>query len=64
VWSPKVAERGITAVLTPVMERKGMDRSPLGLLERVVELDKMGELERVRRRSVLHRSHSFSAKCF
>jgi hypothetical protein len=29
------------------MERQGRDRSPLGLLERVVELDKVGELERL-----------------
>jgi hypothetical protein len=36
----------------------------LELLERVVELDKVGELERVRRRSTLHRSCSFSAKGF
>jgi hypothetical protein len=31
------------------MERQGRDRSPLGLLERVVEIGKVGELERVRR---------------
>jgi hypothetical protein len=41
-------------VLALVMERQGRDRSALGLLERVVELDKVGELERVRRRSTLH----------
>jgi hypothetical protein len=51
-------------VLPPVMERQGRDHSPLGLLERVVELKKVGELKRVRRRSALHHSHSFSAKGF
>jgi hypothetical protein len=46
VWSPKVAECGTAAVVALVMERQGRDRSPLGLLERVVELDKVGELGR------------------
>jgi hypothetical protein len=46
VWSPKALECGTTTVLAPVMERQGRDRSPLGLLERVVELDKVGELGR------------------
>jgi hypothetical protein len=59
-----VFERETMAVLALVMERQGRDRSPLELLERVVELDKVGELERVRRRSALHRSFSFSAKGF
>jgi hypothetical protein len=64
VWSPKATERGTDAVLAPMMERHGRDRSPLELLERVVELYKAGELARVRRRSALHRSCSFSTKGF
>jgi hypothetical protein len=43
-------------------EEEGRDQYPLGILGRVVELDKVGDLERVRRRSTLHRPHSFSAK--
>jgi hypothetical protein len=64
VWSLKAIERGTAAVLAPVMEGQGRDRYPLKLLERVVELDKVGELERVRRRSSLHPSCSYSAKGF
>jgi hypothetical protein len=41
-------ERGTAAVLAPVMERLGSDWSLLSLLVRVAELDKVGELGRVR----------------
>jgi hypothetical protein len=64
VWSLKATEHETAVVLTWVMERQGRDQSPLGILERVVELDKGGELERARRRSALPHSCSFSANGF
>jgi hypothetical protein len=39
-------------------------RGGTGLLKRVVELDKVGDLERLRRQSALHPLHSFSTKGF